>query len=267
MFAELFDIKYYPLALVFCGAIAVYGAFLINTGIADNERKGALLIYQALEGIIIGLILAGSLYVVDDFILSAFNVKLDLNTAEKFYGDATWRMINYVVDLSETAAELGATVLLGPLATVWIAASGLANISGQYLVALMGTFQTLSALLISYGKILVSVGVTLTAVPKLRRLGPPLVIGVIVLSSYLCGVQPIVDNTLSSLEYSHGSVPVISAVVEYLMDGVGKVLRDSVRLIGLSVTLSFFGAIIVMLIAALSEAIGGFARSIALRLW
>ena len=262
VFWDWIDWSWYALALVAFTLAYVYAGLLYSTSVTDVDKKRALHIKRrALESLVYGFIVAGALFYVSFFILE----DPDLATAAEKYDELAVHIQDYVVNIGIIAAQLQMTIVLSPLVSVWIAMSWLANITAQSLLFLFASFNVLAKIVGNWGPVLLSLGVAMVGVERLRKLGGVLCSSIPMLSVYLgwaykvSYVQSILDANLTL----GTSVLIVGPILEMLW---GTILNHARLFVEALVFYTFTFSLALVAAAGFSYAIGGLATYISARI-
>lgn len=255
----------YSAALAVLAAELAYGAWLINNPSHQLKARGYEVIYSAIESCVFGTLLALFLTLAPS-ILPLFGVEaMTLEEATTIYSLARERYVAYVVDLANVARDLTLVGFLAPLAVTWHAASGLANIFSSYLIALSTAFAVASSFCSLFGPPLLSLGIVLSGVSKVRRLGVTLTISLVSLEVFAGAVAPYFRDNALSLKFKYQGIP-LSGIAQYFAGAVGEVVEDSKRMGELASWVSVWVGVAAIASAGASVAAGGFLDSLISRL-
>jgi|GEM_PF-2547933 len=259
------DLAFYTVAMAAVAAELAYGAWLLNNPSSQLKSRGYEMIYNALESCVSGILLAAVL-VGAPSLLGLFGIAyLPPSSAAGLYLAARDRYVSYIMDLSNVARDLTLTGILSPLATTWYAASGLANIFSNYLVALSSALLVASRFCQFFGASLVSLGVVLTGTTRFRRLGPALAVGVACLELFAGVAAPYFYENAAGLKFKYLEIP-LSGIAQYFAGAVGEVVEDAKSMGEFSAWISLSLGVAAAVSAGASAAAGGLSESLISRL-
>jgi|YelNatPaOPRAMG01_1025707.scaffolds.fasta_scaffold24274_3 hypothetical protein len=259
------DLAFYTVATAAVAAELAYGAWLLNNPSPQLKSRGYEMIYNALESCVAGILLAAVL-VGAPSLLGLFGIAyLPPSSAAGLYLAARDRYVSYIMDLSNVARDLTLTGILSPLATTWYAASGLANIFSNYLVALSSALLVASRFCQFFGASLVSLGVVLTGITRFRRLGPALAVGVACLELFAGAAAPYFFENAAGLKFKYLGIP-LSGIAQYFAGAVGEVVEDAKSMGEFSAWVSLSLGVAAAVSAGASAAAGGLPESLISRL-
>lgn len=261
----LIDLTVYSITLIFITAELAYGAWLINNPSSALKTRGYLIIYNAFESCITGIVLAAVL-ITTPSILELFGIRtVSMSSAESIFAWVRDRYVSYAVDLSKVARDLTLTGILAPLATTWYAASSLANIFSGYLIALTSSLLVASRFCEVFGAPLMSFGIILTGISKFRRLGPAIAISVASLQILVGSVAPYFYENASSLRFKYVGVP-LSGIAQYFAGAVEEVVADAKGMGEFAAWISLTTAVAAAVSAGCAVAAGGLPETLISRL-
>jgi len=262
IFWDWIDWSWYALAMLAFVATYIYAGTLYTTAPTDVEKKQALSIKRrALESLIYGFLVAVTLFYVSFFILE----DPDLAVAAEKYDELAVHMQDYIVNIGLIAAQLQLTIVLSPLVAVWIAMSWLANTVAQSLLFLFASFNVLAKIVEGWGPLLLSLGVAMVGVERLRKLGGVLCTSIPMLAVYLgwaykvSYVQSILDANLSL-----GTSVLIAGPIRAML--LGTILNHARLFVEALVFYTFTLSLALIAAAGFSYAVGGLATYISARI-
>ncbi len=242
-----------------------YGAWLLNLPAPQLKARGYEVIYGALESCVAGAILAAILVWAPTALRALGIGFVSPGAALESYAAARDRYVKYAVDLALVARDLTLTGVLAPLATTWYASSGLANLFTGYLAALSSALLVASRTCLVLGPSLMSLGIVLAGVSRLRRLGATLAISIACLEVVAGALAPYFAANAASLRFKYAGVP-LSGIAQYFAGAVNDVLED-VKLMGeFSAWVSLAIGLAAAVSAGLSLALGGLPETLVSRL-
>lgn len=255
----------YAIATTVIAAELAYGSWLLNLPSPHHRARGYEVIYSAIESCVTGAVLALILTSAPS-LLKAFGLNyLEPTIAVAHYVAARDRYTNYVVDLANVARDLTLTGIFSPLASTWFAASGLANIFTSYLVALSSALLIAARFCELFGSTLASLGIMLSGVSRVRRLGVSLAVSVVSLEVVVGAAAPHFLANAQALKFKYAGIP-LSGIAQYFAGAVDAVLQDA-KIMGefaawVSIALSVAGAVS----TGVAVAAGGLSETIVSRL-
>jgi hypothetical protein len=164
--------------------------------------------------------------------------------------------------------DLTMTVIFSPLTGTLNSASLLARIMAQYLLFFAVAMLFLTRLAISYGTLMVSIGLALTSTRRLRSIGPYLVFSLISIAVLSGGLAPYVYNAIQQLQfnYTSGIIDVFAeAFKQFFMGRLDQVINDGKLLAEVAIVVSVISALVLAIAAASSRAAGGLADTLIAR--
>ena len=260
VFWDWIDWSWYTLTMVGFALVYLYAGALYSTSITDIEKKQALnLQRRALESLIYGFLVAGALFYISWLIGDP-----DLSSAAQKYDELAGHMQYYVISLGTIAAQLQITIVLSPLVSVWLAMSWLTNLAAQSLLFIFASFNALAKIVKDWGPILLSIGVAMVGIERLRRLGGVLCSSIPMLAVYLGWSYKVsyVESILNA-NLTLGNVLLIGPILEMLW---GTVLSHARLFVEAVVFYSFTFSLALIAAAGFSYAIGGLATYISARI-
>jgi len=260
MFWDWIDWSWYALAMLAFAITAIYAQIEFQTSLTEIEKKRALSLKRgALESLVYGFIVAGALFYVSWLIGDP-----DLSYAAQKYDELAEHMQYYVISLGTIAAQLQITIVLSPLVSVWLAMSWLTNTAAQSLLFLFASFNALAKIVKDWGPILLSIGVAMVGIERLRRLGGVLCSSIPMLAIYLGWSYKVsyVESILNA-NLTLGNVLLVGPILEMLW---GTVLSHARLFVEAVVFYSFTFSLALIAAAGFSYAIGGLATYISARI-
>ncbi|MEM1522430.1 MAG: hypothetical protein QXU69_05355 [Thermofilaceae archaeon] len=255
----------YAIATTVVAAELAYGAWLLNLPSPQHKARGYEVIYSAIESCVTGVILA-SLLLSTPLLLGAFGISyLEPRTAAVFYAAARDRYTSYVMDLANVARDLTLTGILSPLASTWYAASSLANIFTSYLVALSSALLIAARFCEYFGSSLSSLGVVLSGVSRVRRLGVSLAVSMASLEVVVGAAAPYFLENSQALKFRYTGVP-LSGIAQYFAGAVNEVVSDAKVMGEFAAWVSISMGIAGVLSVGIAVAAGGLADTVISRL-
>jgi len=267
---------WYGVALAGCAALYAYGAALMNSPSELDKRQGIRYMTNAVFGLVYGIVVAILLYFSSWLIWGSSGApdSSAIAYAADRYHNATARLMDYVMDIGLVSRDLALAPILSALAPTWTAASWLANYCAQMLIYLFSAFELICRFMLAWGSLLLSAGIALVAVERLRSIGGFLVSSTCVLTVYAMwgATTPYVDHILNGLEFQYGGqwsilelIPKIASAAFWRDQLWGPVLRDGQFM---AWTITFYTLTFILataLAAGVSWGLGGLARSLSAR--
>jgi hypothetical protein len=244
-----------------------YALLLTRSPAPDARARGYSLMFDSLEGFLHGVLLLAAVAALEGVVLAGVRI-LPPAAAEVRWGWAAERLASYLLSIAMLERDLTITVILSPLAGTVAASSVLARYASQFLLYFCAAMLFLTQVLMSYGSLMVSVGIALTGIRRVRSLGPYLVFSVLGLAALSGGLAPYVSQSLEQLRYSYqGGLDLLGEVGGVIWGTTLRNLLDDGRLLAQVATLTAVASgVVAAASAAASRAAGGIAETIASRI-
>ena len=266
------DWTWYSIALAGCALAFLYGLGLQNSPSDEDRRRGVHYAASAAYGLVYGIAVAAAIWTTS----RALGIDPDLSAAVERYDALVNATVEYAMQIAQVSRDLQLTVLLAPLTNVWVAASWLSQYCVHALLFFFAAMGLVAKLMSSaWGALLLSVGIAMVAVERLRPIGGPFVSSVCVLTCYSAWVPftPYAEYVLGGRQFYYpGTFPNPGELLRRLFEEAlgqpslfGAVLEDGAVF---AEALAFYGmtlSIALVLAAGLSRALGGLATSLSAR--
>ncbi|MEM4455126.1 MAG: hypothetical protein QXT28_10470 [Thermofilaceae archaeon] len=251
-------------------AIAVlqytYGAFLARGTPGEQRARGYALMYDAMEGVVIGMMFFLGVFSLTPLVLVGYRFPSPPEAAGKF-SDAAQRFSKWLLDLAFLERDLTLLPIFAPLATTIAASALLGRVAVQVLLGLSTGMAAAAQLMNDYGPYLFGTGLALACTSRTRRLGVYLAVTAISVCITLGLASNHVAAVADSLTFEYSSGNIIDFVTKGLLQqAISQLLEDGKTAAMGLITLSISLAIAAVAAAAASSAAGGFADSIISRI-
>jgi hypothetical protein len=253
--------QWYGIAFATIVIEVAYALYLMNLPSPEKRSQGYSLLFESIESLGYGILLLGAIAGIEAAALVNINI-LPPGTAEVYWSLTVNRIINYTLSIALLERDLTLTVIFSPLAGTVSSAAMLGRFMAQFLLYFSVAMLFLTKFVKNYGSLLVSIGIAMTSVKRLRSIGPYLVFSVLAIAAISGGTVHYVLDSVYQLKfnYTSGIIDVFSeafkqAFTNRLIDLVndGKLLSEVATVVAVA------SAIVIALAAAASRAAGGFA--------
>jgi hypothetical protein len=259
--------EWYGVAAAALALEYAYALLLTRSPAPDARARGYSLIFEALEGFLHGVLLLAAIAALEGAVLAGARI-VPPQQAASAWDNAMGRLTDYLLGYALFERDLAITVILSPLAGTVAASSMLARYAAQFLLYYCAAMLFLTQVLMSYGSLMVSVGVALTSVRRVRSLGPYLVFSVLGIAALSGGLAPYVERSLQQLKYSYHSGLDLFKEVGGTVWGttINNILDDGRLLAQTATVVAVASGVVVAVSAAASRAAGGLAETLAARI-
>lgn len=260
--------EWYGVAAAALALEYAYALLLTRSPAPDVRARGYNLVFDSLVGFLHGLLLLAAISALEGVVLAGVRI-LPPAAAEVQWSWAAERLARYLLSIAVLERDLTVTVILSPLAGTVAASSMLARYAGQFLLYYAAAMLFVTRILYEYGSLMVSAGIAMTGVRRVRSLGPYLVFSVLGLAALSGGLAPYVVQSLADLRfnYTSGVIDVLSEAFKQLfLNRLGDLIEDGKLLAQTATVAAVAGGVAAAASAAASRAAGGLAETLAARI-
>ncbi|MEM1522424.1 MAG: hypothetical protein QXU69_05325 [Thermofilaceae archaeon] len=244
----------------------VYGAFLARGTPGEQRARGYALMYDSVEGVVIGMMFFLGVFSLTPLILAGYEFQSPSAAAETLRA-AVDRFIKWLMNVAELERDLSLFPLFAPLATTVASSSVLGRVTIQLLVGLSSGMAVAAEIMNSIAPWMFGTGLALACTSRTRRLGVYLAITAISVCIVLGIAAPYVKSTAEQLKFEYRSGNIIDFIYKGLLQqALQQLIEDGKLSATCTITLSIGLAVAAIAAAAASAAAGGFADSIISRI-
>ena len=259
--------EWYGVAAAALALEYAYALLLTRSPAPDVRARGYNLVFDSLVGFLHGLLLLAAISALEGVVLAGVRI-LPPAAAEEKWSWAAEGLVQYLLGIAMLERDLTITAILSPLAGTVAASSMLARYAGQFLLYYAAAMLFATRILYEYGSLMVSAGIAMTGIRRVRSLGPYLVFSVLGLAALSGGLAPYVSQSLQQLKYSyHSGLDFFKEVGGVLWGTTIKNILDDGKLLAQTATVTAVATgVVVAVSAAASRAAGGLAETLAARI-